>query len=128
MRHLEGRALQDPEHAVLVGVVDLLGFDDLAGQGAVERVLGVLEGPTVGVEGLALLLPGLGDALDWLGLPAAEGGQECLVGVQDATALLDDRDPVVEVCHHQVELLGPDGQHRLGLLELADGARAPVDG
>ena len=86
-----------------------------------QRVLGVLEGPPVGVDGLSLPLPGLRDPFEWLGLPAAEGGQQRLVGVQDAAALLDDRDAVVEVRHHQVELLGPDRQHGLGLLELGDG-------
>ena len=56
------------------------------------------------------VLVGALDPVERLGLAGAERGEQRLVGVQDAAALLDDRDPVVEVRHHHVELLGPDGQ------------------
>ena len=80
-------------------------------------------GPAVGVERLALVLVGVPDALDRLVGPGPEGGAQRLVGVQHPAALLDDRDAVIEVRHHQVELLGAYGEDCLGLLELDHGAQ-----
>ena len=68
------------------------------------------------------------DAVELLGLLGAEGGAERLVGVEDAPALLDDRDAVHEVGHHLVQLLGAPGVGGLGARPGWPRCRAPAGG